>query len=132
MTRSTDTRVNGLRVESSTRDRVTVISADGPVDLATCPVLVEAINAALATDPAALVLELSKVDILGSAGLEVLVRTRHAADPQMYLALVADGPATSRVIEITGLNLVMPLHKSLDDAMAAWRARQDETGGQRG
>ena len=54
-----------------------------------------------------------------SAGLEVLVNAHRLAGSGTRLAVVADGPATSRPIQITGVDDYVPLFATANAAMAA-------------
>jgi anti-anti-sigma factor len=60
---------------------------------------------------------MSQVDFLGSAGMQILMATRNRLDPGTRLAVVADGPATSRPLKITGIADLIDLFSSLDDAV---------------
>jgi anti-sigma B factor antagonist len=67
---------------------------------------------------AALVIDLSGVNFLGKVGLRILVSTNESLDDAANFALVADGPATSRPIQLTNLDKVFALYPTVD---AAWR-----------
>ncbi|WP_099037806.1 STAS domain-containing protein [Mycobacterium neglectum] len=98
---------------------VAVLSVTGEIDLATVPAFEAAIADALTQRPTALIVDLSAVDFLASAGLQALVATHENVNGTARFAVVADGPATSRPIELTGLNQILSLHSSLSDAKAA-------------
>jgi anti-sigma B factor antagonist len=104
------------------RDGVAVLSVGGDIDLATAPAFEAAIAAALQRTPAALVIELSRVDFLASAGLQILVATHERVSKSSRFAVVANGPATSRPIELTGLDDIFALYPTLDDALKALQA----------
>ncbi|MBL1073945.1 STAS domain-containing protein [Nocardia sp. 2] len=101
-------------------DGVTVLSVSGEVDLATAPALENAIDAVLGGQPAAFVIDLSKVSFLASAGMAALVAAHQRAGGTK-IAVVADGPATSRQLKMTSLDQVFALHAVLDEAIAALR-----------
>jgi anti-anti-sigma factor len=100
-------------------DGVAVLAVSGEVDLATIPAFEAAIADALTHGPAALIVDLSGVDFLASAGLQALVATRESLTGAALFAVVADGPATSRPIELTGLAQILSLHPTLADARSA-------------
>ena len=100
-------------------DGVAVLAVSGEVDLATIPAFQAAIADALAQRPTALIIDLSAVDFLASAGLQALVATHENVSGGAGFAVVADGPATSRPIELTGLDQILSLHSSLSEAKAA-------------
>jgi anti-anti-sigma factor len=100
-------------------DGVAVLAVSGEIDLATIPAFEAAIADALQQRPEALIIDLSAVDFLASAGLQALVATHENVSPQAGFAVVADGPATSRPIELTGLDQILSLHSTVADAKAA-------------
>ncbi|KKW62033.1 STAS domain-containing protein [Mycolicibacterium elephantis] len=102
------------------RDGVAVVAVSGDVDVATVATLEESITEALATKPTALIIDLSDVDFLASAGLQTLVATNEAVTKTTTgFAVVAHGPATSRPIQLTGLDQVFSLYPTLAEAIAA-------------
>ncbi|MET9949963.1 STAS domain-containing protein [Streptomyces sp. NPDC006339] len=69
--------------------------------------------------PPALVVDLSQVGFCDSSGLNMLLRTRAAAEAvgtELRLAGVA--PAVMRVLELTGADTVFSLYDSVEDALA--------------
>ena len=100
-------------------DGVAVLAVSGEVDLATIPAFQAAIADALTKRPTALIVDLSGVDFLASAGLQALVATHENVSGAAGFAVVADGPATSRPIELTGLDQILSMHSSLSEAKAA-------------
>ncbi len=103
----------------SYHDGTAVVAVSGEIDLAAIPAFQAAIADALSKRPTALIIDLSAVDFLASAGLQALVATREDVSGAAGFAVVADGPATSRPIELTGLDQILSLHSSLDAAKAA-------------
>lgn len=97
---------------------VVVVAASGAVDMLTAPQFQEAIAAALAHTPGRMIVDLTQVDFLGSAGMQVLMNTRNRLGPETRFAVVADGPATSRPLIITGVADVIELFTSLDVALS--------------
>ncbi|MFC3433239.1 STAS domain-containing protein [Nocardia seriolae] len=102
------------------RDAATVLAVAGEVDLATAPALENAIDAALTAKPSALVIDLSEVSFLASAGMAALVAV-HKRAGDTRIAVVADGPATSRQLKMTSLDQVFSLHSTLDAALTSLR-----------
>ena len=98
-------------------DGVTVVAATGAIDMLTAPHLQEVMNAALDRDPARLILDMTDVDFLGSAGMQVLMVTRNNLGPGTRFAVVADGPATSRPLKITGVADVVEMFPTLELAL---------------
>jgi anti-sigma B factor antagonist len=101
------------------RAGVAVVSIGGEIDLSTAPAFEAAINGALDDDPPVLVIELSDVSFLASVGLRVLVAAHEKVSKSAQLAIVANSPATSRPIQLTGLDKIMSMYPTLDDALTA-------------
>jgi anti-sigma B factor antagonist len=95
-----------------------IIAATGEIDMLTSPKLQDAITESLAKRPTALIIDLTEVRFLASAGLQLLIIAREDAGEDVRFAVVADGPATSRPIEITGINKLIDVHPTLDEALA--------------
>ena len=97
-------------IEQRSVGETTVVSVTGTVDMLTAPQLEQAIGAAAKNSPAAVVVDLSAVEFLASAGMGVLV----AAHGDL-----ADGPATSRPLKLVGIADVVDHYATLDEALAA-------------
>jgi anti-sigma B factor antagonist len=98
---------------------VAVLKVDGDIDLATVPALEAAIEEALIPRPTGLIIDLTAVGFLASAGLQALVATHNNVSETARFAVVANSAATSRPIQLTGLDQVFDLFPTLDDALAA-------------
>ncbi|PRC44424.1 anti-anti-sigma factor [Mycobacterium sp. ITM-2017-0098] len=96
---------------------VVVVAATGAVDMLTAPQLQEVVTAVVERNPVGLIIDLTDVDFLGSAGMQVLMVTRNMVAGAFRLAVVADGPATSRPLKITGVADYIDLFSSLDVAL---------------
>ena len=83
-----------FNAHESSVEGLAVVSVGGSVDMLTAPGLAEAIDAALAKKPKGLIVDLSKVEFLGSAGISVLMKTRDTLGESTPFCVVADGPAT--------------------------------------
>lgn len=98
--------------------RVAVVAASGDLDMLTAPQLREAVQAALGKNPVGLIVDLTSVEFLGSAGMQVLMETHNQTDGTgTRFAVVADGSATSRPLKITGIADLIDLFSSLDVAL---------------
>lgn len=83
---------------------VDTVLVTGDVDLLTAPRLSSALQQAQEATEAVL-LDLSSVDFLGSAGLSVLVEAARRADGSRgRFAVLVTGHAVRRAIEVTGLD----------------------------
>jgi anti-sigma B factor antagonist len=97
---------------------LTVVAVSGSVDMLTAPGLTEAIESALAKKPKGLIVDLLKVEFLGSAGISVLMKTRDNLGDSIPFCVVADGPATHRPLTLLGINELMSVCRRLDDAVS--------------
>lgn len=104
------------------RDGATVLTVAGEVDLATAPALETAIEGILASKPTALIIDLTAVSFLASAGMAALVAAHQRAGEATTIAVVADGPATSRQLKMTSLDQVFALHSTLEAALSSLRS----------
>jgi anti-sigma B factor antagonist len=99
-----------LWVERTVENHSVVVRAGGELDLRTAPILNEQLELAEAiiVPPAAVVLDLTEISFLGSAGLSVLLR-HHERCTEMGsgLRVVPGGRAVSRPLAMTGLDKVL-------------------------
>ncbi|MGA8124615.1 MAG: anti-sigma factor antagonist [Mycobacterium sp.] len=104
------------------REGATVVSIGGEIDLSTAPAFEAAITTALEVDPSVLVIELSEVTFMASVGLRILAATQGKFSKSIRIAVVTNSAAASRPIQLTGLDNVIALYPTLDEALTA----QDE------
>jgi anti-sigma B factor antagonist len=104
-----------LDIEEFWVDQIVVVAAVGAVDMLTAPRLTEAIGVAAAKSPAGVIVDLSKVEFLASAGMSVLIAAHAKLSPNARFGVVADGPATGRPLRLVGLEIT--LYRTLDDAL---------------
>lgn len=86
----------------------------------TAPQLEEGIKAALAKTPEGIIVDLTEVEFLASAGMGILVAAHDEAPEGIGIHIVAEGPATSRPLKLVGIADIVPLHATLDEALAAF------------
>jgi anti-anti-sigma factor len=102
--------------------RIVVLSVRNAVDLLSAPRLTKTIGDALAKAPAGVIVDLTQVDFLASIGMTVLVEARQQAGAiSAGFGVVAEGAATSRPIKLLGLDAIVPLYATLDDALHDFR-----------
>jgi anti-anti-sigma factor len=107
-----------IDIRESWIDRIVVLSVSDTVDLLSAPRFTKAIDDALAKAPAGVIVDLTDVIFLGSIGMSILVEARkHASAVSAQFGVVAEGAATSRPIKLLGLDAVVPLYPTLDDAL---------------
>jgi len=115
-------RPGALQLEAHHICGFSVLAATGSIDLLTAPDFISYIDAALAERPAVFIIDMSATDFLASAGLAALVYAQEKAGEDTTVAVVADGPVTSRPITVTGIDDVIALYPTLDAAVAALSA----------
>ena len=113
----TDTSVpepRAFRVDSRDVQGASVIAVAGVVDSHTAPTVRDAVEAAIA--PAARVtVDLRDVSFLDSTGLGVFVTAlKHVREADGTLDLVITSARVLKVFELTGLDVVIPIHVELD------------------
>jgi anti-sigma B factor antagonist len=101
------------------REGIAVVSVGGEIDLSTAPAFEAAIATALEEHPLVLVIELSQVTFMASVGLRILAATQENAGKSAQVAVVANNPAVSRPIQLTGLDKIFSLYPTLDAALIA-------------
>lgn len=102
--------------------RVAVVAASGVVDMLTAPELEQAVRAALDKKPTGLVIDFTDVDFLASAGMGVIVAVHEEVGSDMRFCIVADGPATSRPLQLVGIADLVKLYATIDEALSALSA----------
>ncbi|MGY1637182.1 STAS domain-containing protein [Geodermatophilus sp. SYSU D00742] len=85
-------------------DGAVTVTAAGEVDAFTAPLLRSVLDTHVRLQPTELVIDLSGVEFLGSAGLAVLVETRKSAHARdVAFRLHATTRAVTRTLTVTGL-----------------------------
>ena len=101
------------------REGVALVGIGGEIDLSTAPAFEAVIAEALEEDPRVLVIDLSEVTFMASVGLRVLAATQEKVGKSIQLAVVADHSAASRPMQLTGLDSVISLYPTVDEALTA-------------
>jgi len=97
-----------------------VVHVTGEIDLLTANYLGERLREQLKPDHQVLVLDLTAVSFLGSAGLAEIVAVSQASGASgCKLVLVATNRAVLRPLEVTGLSSLLNMYDSVDTALAA-------------
>jgi anti-sigma B factor antagonist len=99
-------------------DGVVVLALTGELDMLTAPALEDAIASATGKEPSAMIVDLTKVRFLASAGLSVLVAAYLDVTPSAQFGIVADGVAVRRPLKLTGIDTLVTLFPTLQDALA--------------
>ncbi|MGC7094793.1 STAS domain-containing protein [Amycolatopsis lurida] len=108
---------------------VTVVSADGEIDLGTLTTWDTALAAALLQPPEALVADLSEVSFLGSSGIATLVMVQQETAARGVEFRVAGAThAVRRALEATGVDAVLRLYETVELAVRGGELSQTSTG----
>jgi anti-sigma B factor antagonist len=107
-----------ISVQVTPVDDAVVLSVSGEIDLVTAPQLGESINAAMAQEPPTLVVDLSEVDFLASAGMAVLLGCNQQAQGKLRFRVVAAGDTTFRPMELTGVPDEISIFPTREQALA--------------
>lgn len=110
----------GLRVDRVEHGSALVYRVAGEVDTLTAPHLDLALTDPPANAVSRVVLDLTEVPFLSSAGLSILVEHHTARQRDgIAFAVVAPAHAVRRAMEITALDRVIPLYDSVPAALLA-------------
>ena len=113
---------DGFQVRESWSDRLVVLSVCDVVDMLSAPRMSDAICDALGKAPAGLIVDLTEVEFLASVGMSVLLAAQEEADAvRARFGIVAEGAATSRPIRLLGIDAILALYSTLDDALRNFR-----------
>ncbi|PRC41735.1 anti-sigma factor antagonist [Mycobacterium sp. ITM-2017-0098] len=104
-------------VSSDWQDSTVIVRCVGVVDMLTAPELKREIATALAKQPTSLIVDLSLVDFLASCGMSVLISTHDECDSTVRFVVVADGPATSRPMQLIGLSDIIAVRPTVEAAL---------------
>ena len=106
-----------IKVETRTSGEWAIVDVEGEVDVFTAPKLREQIIALLTDGKDHIVVNLEKVDFMDSTGLGVLVGgLKRVKEKEGRLALAGAHGTVLRVLSVTGLNSVFPLHETVEQA----------------
>ncbi|WIX92675.1 STAS domain-containing protein [Amycolatopsis sp. DG1A-15b] len=100
------------------RDGTAVLRVDGALDLALAPKLRQLAERAARLRPALVVIDLTGVTFLASAGMAELVRVHRGPTASAPLRVVATGRITLRPLQLTRLVDELAIYPSLSEALA--------------
>ena len=107
-------------VSTRTEGPFTVVEVSGEVDVYTAAKLRAALDEEIAAGRNRLVVDLDAVTFLDSTGLGVLVgRLKVVRNHSGWLRLVCTQDRVLRVFRITGLDTVIGIHDTLEDALSS-------------
>ncbi|MCB0978710.1 MAG: STAS domain-containing protein [Acidimicrobiales bacterium] len=104
-----------LQLDVSEHGEWSVLRVGGEIDVATAPGLRQRLVALVGEGRYRIVVDMSQVDFIDSTGLGVLIGTlKRVRSHGGELHLVCDVDRVVRVFEITGLDTIFTMHRSLD------------------
>jgi anti-anti-sigma factor len=101
---------------------VRTISVRGELDLSTAPNLEGPLEETLAGDEGSVLIDLSQCEFIDSTGIALIVRAWQRLDSGnngRALVICSQNAQVRRVLEITGLELSIPVHMTRGEALAA-------------
>ncbi|MFI6848931.1 STAS domain-containing protein [Kitasatospora sp. NBC_00085] len=109
----------GLTVTVSASGRSVVVRPEGELDHDTAQPLREALETALHGPPGPVVIDCDGLSFCDSTGLNLLLRTRLAAEGGgRVLVLAGPSPMVARMLEITGAAEIFRIAPSMAEALA--------------
>ncbi|MEU6543198.1 STAS domain-containing protein [Streptomyces sp. NPDC046859] len=107
-----------LTLTSHRGPRHAVVAVDGPIDYHTAPQLLGHLTTTEMQDVPSLILDLTHVDFCDSSGLGAFVDMhRRRSDAGHRFALTGVQPEVRRILELTRLTTVLPLHETVKDVL---------------
>jgi anti-sigma B factor antagonist len=96
-----------------------VVTVTGELDAHSAPALQGQLDPLTTVRGASLVVDLTEVAFIDSTGLGVLVTTlKHVREVDGRLDVVVSRARVLKVFTLTGLDAVIPIHATLDEALA--------------
>jgi anti-anti-sigma factor len=108
-------------------DGVRVVAVRGELDLSTASDLETPLEDAVSSGDASVLIDLSECEFIDSTGIALIVRAWQRLDRAANgdgngrVVICSANDQVRRVLEITGLELSIPIHGSKDEALAALR-----------
>ncbi len=108
-------------------DGVRVIAVRGELDLGTASELEGPLDEAIAAGDASVLIDLTDCEFIDSTGIALIVRAWQRLDRAAdgagdgRVVICSYNEQVRRVLEITGLELSIPIHGTRDEALAALR-----------
>ena len=108
-----------MEIRSAEDSGVTVIGVSGRLDSATSDALDAAVRSRIAAGQTRIVLDLSALDYVSSAGLRVFLMAARAVSGKGSLALAAPQPRVQQVFDIAAVGSLVKIYGSTADAVKA-------------
>ncbi|MFI5998092.1 STAS domain-containing protein [Streptomyces sp. NPDC051362] len=109
-----------LAVTSRLVDGVTVVAVKGEIDHDSAERFEHALGSAQGETPQRIVVDFDGVTFMDSTGIKALVATYHALqNTGGWIRIAAAAEPVLRVVQIVGVDRIIPCHPSVDQALAA-------------
>jgi anti-anti-sigma factor len=110
----------GLSIDHTTVNDIRVLTLHGEIDHAVTNELTETLLPYDGATPPRTVVDLSGVTFMDSSGINVLIAAHQAmSDAQGWLRIVGPQNSVLRVLQLVGLDQVMPCYPTVEQAMTA-------------
>lgn len=107
-----------------------MVAVRGELDLSTAPELEGPLDEALAGGDSSVLIDLTECEFIDSTGIAMIVRAWQQLDGDDdrsgQLMIANSNDQVQRVLEISGLNLSIPIHASREAGLAALRGGSPE------
>lgn len=111
-----------MELRECSEGSVTVIAVRGRLDSATSPALGACLSRTLPAPQGRLLLELSQLDCISSAGFRtLLLATKRATDSQGRIVLAGVSGKVRELFDLAGLLEILPVCATRDEGVAALR-----------
>ena len=110
-----------FKVHSARDSGVFVINVEGELDMNTASQLERELREPLANPNSGLVIDLSSCEFIDSTGIALIVRAWQGLEGEDRFALCGVGDQVKRVLDITGLESVIPIHANREEALSRSR-----------
>ena len=115
---ATEGHPRGVAISERNDGVATILSVGGNVDMAAAPALAEQVGTVLRRRPAVFVIDLSDVNFLTTAGMSILMQAQYRCQElDVVLRVVASGPMTARPMQLLGIDDLLDMYPTLDDAL---------------
>lgn len=101
---------------------IQAIAVRGELDLSTAPDLERPLEEVLERGAGPVLVDLSECEFIDSTGIALIVRARQrleSGESERTLAVCSYNDQVRRVLDITGLDVSIPVHRTRDEALAS-------------
>lgn len=118
-----------LKIDERDDGDAVVLTAEGIVDMAAAPALTNHIRAILRRRPPLLVVDLTGVSFLATAGMSVLMEAeRKSRELAIAFRVVAQGPVTVKAMELLGIDDLLGIYPTVTAALCGSPPDSTSTG----